>query len=432
MRNRYGYNCQVVNWGNFGELTPLGYIEVVPGETLQGAISLAVRSQPTTLAIDTRAYVDAFAFYIPHRLTWEGFPTFVAGGGGTPNYVSNLFPFNFETRFTTSDASGNYDRNMPWLRGGITQVWNKFFKREDQTDRLMTDVTVPFVSNRDGRLETRSLLGSATNFDTNVPLAGTSPNQTLSINQMRSAMATDRFGRMRQYYGSKYVDYLRALGVEVEWSLMDEPELLGQVHKDWRFRQTAQTAPAATAPQNTVGQMAGMFYSTFRLPIKRTFIPEHGTICVYGVLRCDALYSSPPVPPLLCKKFASQYWSPEYETVSGVSSTGAVAPGQGLSQAVFESPPAGPIAFAWKVQQFEELRSGLNYNRQPTNGPLYAFLAADGSSSNIGPTKYIAPANVNSQFTQPATQVSQFRCEYRIVRHSPVKRADLMANPPLK
>lgn len=437
MRNRYGYNCQVVNWGGFNEFTPAGYIEVVPGETIQGSISLAVRSQPTVLSVDTRAYVDAFAFYIPHRLTWDFFPQFITGQN-PPSFpfVTNLFPFNFEGRYTTNNLADDtvYNANTPWLRGAYNNIWNQFFRRNDEVERVLSDNSLAYVSQRPSTLETTVKQGTGVFFNTQVGLAGSSPNQTLSLNSLRTSMALDRFGRMRAIYGNKYVDYLRALGVEVEWSLLDEPEVLGRVHKDWRFQRTSQTAPGATAPQNTLGQQAGMFYTSLKVPLKRTFIPEHGLIAVYVATRGDLVWDNPPQPPILCKRLPQSYWSPEYEGIMGVSSDtqGTQVPGMSLTNAVFV-PDSAPINYAWQVTQYEEYRTGMNYNRIVNNGPIYA-LRASPDLANTSTLKYINPVQntYGINFTQPTTQQYQVRAEYRLTRNSPVKRPDLVSVTPLK
>jgi len=263
-----------------------------------------------------------------------------------------------------------------------------------------------------------------------VSLSGTSPNQTVSLNVMRSAMALDRFNKMRAWYGDKYVDYLKALGVEVEWSLLMEPEVIGRKHQDWRFQRTSQTVPvvAGAAPQNTVGQMAGMFYTDVKLPIKRTFSPEHGLIAVYGCTRADGIQAQPPQPPVLCKAHQSAYWSPEYESIIGAAQNGIDANPSwagALTKATFVADPAVAERFAWHNLQFDEYRTGLNYNRTLTNGPQYG-LVVDKSGITTD-DKYVALVQNNyaSNFTQATTQQYQACAEYRLTRHSPVKRIDL-------
>ena len=67
-RNRYGYNCQTVQWAKVQQFVPLGYVDCVPGETVSGSVSVNVFSEPTTRPILNRHYIDAFAFYVPYRL----------------------------------------------------------------------------------------------------------------------------------------------------------------------------------------------------------------------------------------------------------------------------------------------------------------------------------------------------------------------------
>lgn len=425
LRHKYGFNCQVLNWGGLNEMVPAGYLEVAPGETIHGSISLNVRSQPTELAIDTRAYVDAFAFYVPFRLLWSEFPAFVSGGSNpsaipTMPLLTNLWPFNFETRFSVPNAGGTgFDRNTPFMRYAFNAIWNQYFRMPDQVPRAVDANNLAYVSQRSSTMETKPLLNQALNVDTTIPLQGTSPNQSISVNAVRAGLAQDRFNRMKNWYGSKYVDYLAMLGVETEWSLLMEPELIAQKHQDWRYKAVSQTSPGQSAPQDVVGQQAGHFQSTVTLNVPRKFFSEHGLICVYVATRADGVFAEPPQPPILCKSSYGQYWSPEWETVvqTGQSTTAA------LTKPIFIPDSVYANRWDFSLPQFEEYRSGLNYNRPITNGPMYGLV---NTQTTLAATKYLRPvqSDYSVNFTQDAVQEFQACAQYRLVRHSPVRRVD--------
>ena len=151
-RNRYGYNCQTVQWAKVQQFVPLGYVDCVPGETVSGSVSVNVFSEPTTRPILNRHYIDAFAFYVPYRLLDESFPDFISGrdASAAPPFVTNTFDWNFEKVATIDDT---VDKNTAWLRRCYTTVYNKFFNPSD-TDVGIESTSRQTVAMRPSTLET--------------------------------------------------------------------------------------------------------------------------------------------------------------------------------------------------------------------------------------------------------------------------------------
>lgn len=432
MRHKYGFNCQVVNWGGFNELMPLGYIEVVPGETVTGSVSFAARSQPLKLAVDTRAYLDVYGFYIPFRLLYSGWPDFISSGGVTGGplpTVTDLFTYNFEDRLALSDGT-NWVANVAWQRYAYNMVWNKFFRREDQAERALSLAGVAYASQRPSTLETKALLGSQQNQDTTVTASVSGATATLSLNALREGFSKDNFNKMRAWYGNRYIDYLAALGVQVSWSILQEPEIICQKHHDWRFIRATQLAPS-TSPsvpdQTSVGQTAGHFFTNGKLSVKRTFVPEHGLLCFYGVTRADAIYGVPPQPPIIGKGAAESYWSPERNVMAQNRYAVAGQAPEGLSPQVFGSYAnvAAATGSPWVFPMYEEYRTGINYNgiNGVTTGPLYGLIA---STASMASDRYISrvAADYNANYAISTSQGYQNTIQYRLIRHSPVAKID--------
>ena len=133
LRTRYGYNCQVVNWAKVGELCPFGYVDVVPGETISGTVSVNLYSEPTKRQILTRMYADGYAYYIPYRLLFEDWPKFISEPKTTVElpYVTDLFGFNFERKFVLTSDDITYDRNVAFIRRAYNMITEKYFKEDD-------------------------------------------------------------------------------------------------------------------------------------------------------------------------------------------------------------------------------------------------------------------------------------------------------------
>ena len=113
LRQKYGYNCQTMNWGKMYQLVPLCHIEVVPGETIQGSIQANVFSEPTKRPLLNRHYVDVYGFYTPLRLLDSSFPDFVSGRdpSAAPPFVTDTFYENFERKAVIDDT---VDKSTAW------------------------------------------------------------------------------------------------------------------------------------------------------------------------------------------------------------------------------------------------------------------------------------------------------------------------------
>lgn len=413
MRNRYGYNCQKVNIGSLNQLVPLGYLDVVPGETIAGSVAVNFHSAPTKKEIITRVFADVFAYYMPYRLMWSGWPEFITGQDVVtePPYVSDLFAGNFEQRFTVANAGGTlFTRNLAWHRRMFNLVGEKFFTAVDGSATVNLDLAgTRFAFMRPSTLETSPLFNIHA-----TPVVAAS----LAVDDLRQAFATDAFEKMRRMYGDRYVDYLAAVGVKADFAMLEEPECIGQKHSDWKFRRVA-ASNNQTSPAQALGATAGYFASGVNVPIKRTFIPEHGLIGFYGVARADALYATTPVDPALSKRTREQYWSPE---ISGLRRAR-------IDSQVFVDIAGVPLTQLWDFPQWQEYRMGLNeYGVAIPANNLSLTAATGGKAKN---TEYyrsnLTPADFDANFdtTYLSGNHYQVTSQFRLVRNSPVKRVDI-------
>jgi len=189
-RYRYGLNCATHNTCQIHDLTPVGYYEVVPGDTFSGSVRFTCFSAMTGEVVLNRCYLDTYAFYVPYRLLDSGFPDFLVNGTGSLPTVADLFPFNYEKKFNLSATTNNaFQRYM------YNFIWNSFFRPNEQSEAALTDATIlqgyfrPSTFHEavpeDGAL-------TATTIDTSGP--------TLSIDEVRDAFNTDQFNKVRDFY----------------------------------------------------------------------------------------------------------------------------------------------------------------------------------------------------------------------------------------
>ena len=147
-RFQYKINDQQVSLGLLGKLIPISLHEVVPGDTLQGAKEIQFNSRPNGKLIKNRTFLDVATFYVPFRLLWSEFPTFLIDGTGTlPTLNSDTSGYGcFLEKKGMHGTSDNFI--VPWIRMAYTLIWNKYYRRDDETeiDPLETNTQLKYVS----------------------------------------------------------------------------------------------------------------------------------------------------------------------------------------------------------------------------------------------------------------------------------------------
>lgn len=116
-------------------------------------------------------------------------------------------------------------------------------------------------------------------------LAGAS---AITINALREAMALQRYAEARSRFGSRYVEYLRYLGVRSSDARLQRPEYLGGGRETVQFSEVLQTAEGTTTP---VGEMRGHGIAGMRSNRYRKFFEEHGYIVSVMIVRPKTIYA---------------------------------------------------------------------------------------------------------------------------------------------
>lgn len=104
----------------------------------------------------------------------------------------------------------------------------------------------------------------------------------ITLNALRQAAALQSFEEARARYGSRYVEYLRYLGVKSSDARLQRPEYLGGGKQTIQFSEVLATADTGDTP---VGAMKGHGIAAMRSNRYRRFFEEHGyVISVMSVL----------------------------------------------------------------------------------------------------------------------------------------------------
>lgn len=321
-----------------GALVPIGHFEVLPGDTVQMSTSALVRAAPLVAPIMHPVHCRIHHFFVPYRLLWVDFEDFITGGptgtnastppyknpGGANGYANvtagtlanylglpigtygnsltvSALPFraynlifnewyrdqDLVSEVALSTASG-LDTTTPTAL--LNVAWEKdYFTSARTTEQKGAAATVP-VS------QAPSVAGSfrlqATNLPTaagNVTSTGAGVMQvaganayydlaaagvTINIGDLRESLAIQRYREARLLYGSRYVEYLRYLGVKSSDARLQRPEYLGGGKQTIQFSEVLQTAEGT----NPVGMMRGHGIGALRSNRWRRFFEEHGIV----------------------------------------------------------------------------------------------------------------------------------------------------------
>ena len=101
----------------------------------------------------------------------------------------------------------------------------------------------------------------------------------VTINELRLALALQRYEEARARYGSRYVEYLRYLGVRSSDARLQRPEYLGGGRQPIQFSEVLQTAPTTDGDDSEgVGNLKGHGIGFLRSNRYRRFFEEHGYV----------------------------------------------------------------------------------------------------------------------------------------------------------
>lgn len=101
-----------------------------------------------------------------------------------------------------------------------------------------------------------------------------------SVNQLRLAMALQRYEEARARYGSRYTEYLRYLGVRSSDARLQRPEYLGGGVTSLQFSEVLSTTAATPGANDTlgVGALAGHGIGLNKTNRYRRYFEEHGFV----------------------------------------------------------------------------------------------------------------------------------------------------------
>lgn len=133
---------------------------------------------------------------------------------------------------------------------------------------------------------------------------------SISIDSLREAFALQRFAEHRNLYGSRYVEYLRYLGVRSSDARLQRPEYLGGGRQTIQFSEVLQTAEGT----DPVGTLRGHGIAAMRSNRYRRFFEEHGYVMSLLQIIPKAIYAQ-GVPRHWLRTVKEDFYQKELESI---------------------------------------------------------------------------------------------------------------------
>lgn len=132
----------------------------------------------------------------------------------------------------------------------------------------------------------------------------------VTVNLLREAMALQRYEEARARYGSRYVEYLRYLGVRSSDARLQRPEYLGGGKQTLQFSEVLQTAEG----ENPVGELRGHGISAMRTARYRRHFEEHGYVITVMSVRPKTIYAQ-GLPRTFNRRTKEDFWQLELQHI---------------------------------------------------------------------------------------------------------------------
>lgn len=108
----------------------------------------------------------------------------------------------------------------------------------------------------------------------------------ITVGRLREALALQRYEEARARFGSRYVEYLRYLGVRSSDARLQRPEFLGGGRYPIQYSEVVQTAEGS----DPVGELRGHGIGAARSNRFRRHIEEHGFIFTFACVKPKTMY----------------------------------------------------------------------------------------------------------------------------------------------
>ncbi|WNK13680.1 MAG: major capsid protein [Microvirus sp.] len=407
MKNQFNLGYTKLFSCDMGELIPCGLLEVLPGDVIEMATSALVRAQALLAPVMHPVEVKIHHWFVPNRLVWVDFEKFITGG--PDGLDASVFPTltipgggfavgSLHDYFGVPTGVGAAQLISALPARGYARIWNEWYRDQDLQTPLNVStasgadvttsvalqnicwekdyytsarpweqkgaaITIPLgtsaptvaMEGASVRNLERTSASAATQVSVEQAGGGAGTNFTfltdlslasgISVNTLRASLALQRFQEARARYGSRYVEYLRAMGVRSSDARLDRPEYLGGGKQTIQFSEVVATAETGTSVD--VGDLKGHGIAALRSNKFRTFFEEHGYIHTFMSVKPKTIYAN-GLFRHWNRRIKTDFWQPELQHIGQ----------QAIKMKEIYLPAASPEnTFGWQDRYDEYRRS---------------------------------------------------------------------------
>lgn len=348
-RNKFSRSHYNLLTCNMGELVPIYWDEVIPGDIWQMRTSALIRVSPQVKPTMHPVRVRVHHWFCPYRLIWDDYEDFFTGGQDgdqTPlhPYTQHVGTLNSGTIWDYLGVPvGSYGAaknvNVLPLRA-YNKIYNEHYRDQDlipevdistsgggisdtttaqalqfvawEKDRFTTcrstpqrgsDIGIPLSPS--GNWPTfadhvgveRALMTASATTNTSWSSAGTAATQArwgdpalaVSLEDLRLTIGKQRYMEIMNRAGARYGEYARAIfGVNNPDSRLQIPEYLGGGRQTIAFSEILATAEGTSTE---VGDLKGHGIAAMRTRRFRRFFQEHGIVMTLLSVVPRAIYT---------------------------------------------------------------------------------------------------------------------------------------------
>ena len=403
-RHLYSLRHTTVVPGLIGQLHPISLIEVLPGDSFQGSIHSLIRFQAVKKPVMTNIDAQQFWFYVPYRMLWPGWETFITQRSGTPPTLSMS---NATSGLKTDGTVINEATGVYMLLGAVDKaravsafpfyalrsIYNEFFKDEDDDDvdawwapGSATDVAVKaLVGGRRHQLFTELRAAQAQGDYPEIAVA----SNKFSIEKVRDALRVMRLQERREAYGDRYFDVLRSYGVRTNFEMLERPEYLGGSRHRVSFTDVVATGASTGV---SVGDIAGHAITGVRHRMRRKSFREHGLVIGLLMLRPRPVHEYFGWPGR-DKSAHDDFWAPEYDFQTP----------QGWNQYFRQSDTIGSggdniVGYLPKFQEYRKLPDVLAFTKRGDSDSVLTEYVANFQGGSLNGIRKEIPGNYDDLF----------------------------------
>lgn len=311
---RYKHNLSHyhLTTGNIGDLIPIGWLDVLPGDSLNVQTKVFARATPLLAPVMHPLAIRIHHFFVPIRLVDPNFEDKITGAD--PDVVLKRYsvtgPGNQlldylgvpQQRFTGDIIAHPLD--------AYELIWKEYYR--DQQLQPYVPPLVPTVRQINYAKDPLSTVRYSPVQPGSQVAAVDLEEAYVKATDIREALAKQRFDEARARYGNRYVEYLQYLGVTPTDARLQLPEYVGGGTGNLNFSEVLTTFEDDTSePVGTLKGhgVAGVSHRPFT-----KFFPEHGIFMTLMSLRPKAIYPE-GIARYWYKREKDDYWQRELEHI---------------------------------------------------------------------------------------------------------------------